>query len=66
MCVYCKVMIIRLYHKLAAAKYTVCSLIDNDCLIRVYQSFVAIFQKNISYYAGNMFNASIMLKIMLA
>ena len=31
-------------------------LLDNDYLIRVYQSFVAIF-KNISYHAGIMLNA---------
>ena len=40
---------------------------DNDCSIRVYQSFV----ENISYYAGSMLNAfmishlRIMLKIVL-
>ena len=33
-------------------------LLDNDYSIRVYQSFVAIFQ-NISYYAGIMLNAFI-------
>ena len=33
-------------------------LLDNDYSIRVYQSFVAIFQ-NISYYAGIMLNVFI-------
>ena len=33
-------------------------LLDNDYSIRVYQSFVAIFQ-NISYYAGIMLTAFI-------
>ena len=32
-------------------------LLDDDCLIREYQSFVAIFERYISYYAGIMLNA---------
>ena len=35
---------------------TLYALLDNDCSIRVYQSFVAVLQ-NISYYAGIMLNA---------
>ena len=38
-----------------AAIYTACFL-NNECSIRVYQSFVAIF-KSIFYYAGIMLNA---------
>ena len=36
-----------------AAKQIQCIILDNDCSIRVYQSFIA----NISYYAGIMLNA---------
>ena len=43
--------------------------LDNDCSVRVYQSFVAVFQKNVSYHAGimlNTFSDLLMFKIMLA
>ena len=41
---------------LQLAANTPYDLLDNDSLIRVYQSYVAIF-KNISYSAGIMLNA---------
>ena len=46
-----------------SAKYTV--LLDNDCSIRVYQSFVAIFQKYflICWHYAQCFQSPIMLNI---